>query len=62
MRLTRVKCSFLVSKWETRATLPPRVSRDKLHLLVLWKALKQRSLCIKENMGTKQIENNSVCI
>lgn len=41
MRLTRVKCSFLVSKWETGVTLPPRVSRDKLHLQVLWKALKQ---------------------
>lgn len=44
MRLTRVKYSFLVFKWKTRATLPPRTPKKKYICKFFGDLLTEKSL------------------
>lgn len=50
MRPTRVKCSFLVSKWETTQCMP----KKKMYPQVLWIALKNKEDNTGKNWGYRK--------
>lgn len=59
MRLTRVKCSFLVSKWKTWASLPPSAQKERSICKFFGDLVNRKSLHYGK-YGKKSIGKNSV--